>query len=219
MKKHNEGAAQEAPLKTFIKSFIYSGDNAAAEKKTTKMILLCILFAAGVIAKSVVDLKDEIRTVIMPSWTTESMQIRGTTANQFYLEEMAEYLSHLYGNIGPGDARSKLDMIVRLAHPTQFEVIREKMSERADSIEKLKTTTFHSRLMREKGIYNRTNFKHGYSGVKREDVQQLQFSVNRTAVIDGNPERPDMQHYSVDFVIEKGRFYLLDYYEVKGHER
>lgn len=217
MKKNNKGAEQSAPSKGFVQSFMYQGDNAASENKGIRFVLYGVLIAAGIMAKTMMDMKDEYRAMVIPSWTTESMQVTGTTANQFYLEEMAEYMSHLYGNLSPADARAKLDMLARLAHPTTFEAIKDKFIERVEGIEKLKTTTFHSRLAREKGIFVRKDFRNDYQGVDRATVQQLQFSVSRTAVIDGIAERPQLQHFSVDFVIERGRFYLLDYYEVKSH--
>lgn len=187
-----------------------ASDNAFAQNKMLKVILGVIGVIGVAIYFQVAELKDSYRTVIQFPMDVEGAEISGRDASDRYLMMAAEFITSVYFSATPATVDSEFSVLMRFAHPTRYGVLQERFEKEASRLKELKTASTYGDIDWSRGFKKVAYVGDKYRGVSH--VNTLRFDVSRSVFVGALSEPAEIENrtMAVDYVVENGKFYLLD---------
>lgn len=182
--------------KPIIGGFLQDSSNVFAQNRLLKLgvgIIACVTLWNGYVIN---NLKDTIRTEIVPPYSEKKWVITGNDANDDYLADMARYIVQSLGTWNPGSVRVQLNQLLRYIHPEVYPKYRDQFKSIADRAERYASVSFA------------LQWDPGQAIVRQDNTLKL-YAVRRR--IAGNQvSRSEKVEYVIQFVIESGRFWVMD---------
>lgn len=188
-----------------------SSDNAFAQNKMLKIMLGVIGVIGIAIYFQVAELKDSYRTVIQFPMDVEGAEISGRDASDRYLMMAAEFFCSVYFASSPTTVDSEFSALLRFVHPTRFGAVQERLEKEAARLKELKTASTYGDINWSRGFKKIAYTGSEYRGLTH--VNTLRFDVSRSIFVGAISEPAEIENrtMSINYVIEGGKFYLLDF--------
>lgn len=176
------------------------------------MKFVVIFFGIGWLINymEIADLKDSYRAVINFPGSEETAEIEGREASERYVMMAAEFFTSCYTSATPATVDREFSAILQFTHPTRFGVMQERLNEEAEKLKRLKTVTMYGDVDWARG-FSKQEIRTGEYGALAP-VFRIKFDVARSIYV-GSGEVPDeieRRTMAMDYVVENGRFHLLD---------
>lgn len=185
-------------------------DNAFAQNKMLKVMLGVIGVIGIAIYFQVAELKDSYRAVIQFPMDSETAEVTGRDASERYLMMAAEFFSALYFSATPATVDNEFSALLRFVHPTRFGVMQERLEKEAARLKELKTASTYGDVDWSRGFKKIAYTGKEYNGITHANT--LRFDVARSVFVGALSEPAEIENrtMSIDYVVENGKFYLLD---------
>ncbi|MFO1259327.1 MAG: TraE/TraK family type IV conjugative transfer system protein [Gammaproteobacteria bacterium] len=180
-----------------IDKFLQSSSNAFAENRLLK---ICLVLIVGLTIVNTIQIRGAIgreRTVIMPTGVGYAFEISGNTANDEYFKQMARYVINLYGSIDASNVHAKFNELLMMVHPTRHGALRDELLAREKDFLRYASVAQHLSLKENEALRIQNNNKMVVRVIKESIVGS---EITRRAEVD----------YMIEFVMEHGRFWLMD---------
>lgn len=194
----------------FLETELNKGDSAFARVNATNVVLSVIAFIFLVMYFQNEKILEDYRTVIVFPALADESEITGNKASERYLMMAAEFVTSNYVSVTPATVDVEFSAILSLVHPTRFSDMQKRLDENAKQVKELKTVTMYGDVNWGKGMAQEALPSSKYKPVI--GAMSLSFEIGRSIFVGSGPEEPDNRRNIVvlDYVIEKGRFWLLD---------
>jgi conjugal transfer pilus assembly protein TraE len=189
---------------------IYAGDNAFVENKLLKVVLVIIGLVGIINYFQVANLIDTSRTVIVFPGHAETAEITGTRASDRYIMFAAEFVAGLYFGATPATVDREFSVLLTLVHPSRFGEMQARLDEEAERLKSYKTLSIHGDVDWSQGFEDTEYQSSTYANLRH--VHRLKFTGSRSIYVGANDQESARESRIIvfDYVIENGRFYLLD---------
>ncbi len=182
-----------------VGGYLQDSSNVFAQNRLLKLgvgIIACVTLWNGYVIN---NLKDTIRTEILPPYSEKKWVITGNDANDDYLADMARHIVQSLGTWNPGSVRIQLNQLLRYIHPDAYPKYRDQFKRIADRAERYASVSFAVQWDPGQAIV-----RHGNS---------LKLYVVRRRIAGNQVSRTEKVEYVIQFVIESGRFWVTDIFE------
>jgi len=186
------------------------GDNAFARINATNVALSVIAFICLVMYFQIGKFLEDYRVVLLFPGLADEAEISGNKVSERYLMMAAEFVTSNYVSVSPATVDTEFSAILSLAHPTRYTDMQKKLDENARQVKELKTVTMYGDVNWSKGMALQALPASRYKSVV--GAHTLTFEIGRSIFIGTGGEAPDTRRniIELDYVVEKGRFWLLD---------
>lgn len=184
-----------------------ASDNAFAQNKMLKVILTVIGIIGTAIYFQLADLKDSYRAVIHFPGTEETAEITGNKASERYLMMAAEFVTGVYMGATPATVDREYSALLMLVHPSRYGAMQERLAKEAKQLKQLQTVSVYGDVDWGSGFRQVADTSGQYGSLAH--VNTLTFNVARSIFV-GSDSEQERRTVSMDYVIENGRFWLLD---------
>lgn len=135
-------------------------------------------------------------TVVIPAGMTEKVKVGLNLAGEVYLNRMARYIAGLFLSYTPSSARIQFEQILADVHPRVYNHMRSTLYDLADRIEMADVTTV---FFPEEILYHEKN-----------DEKIIELGGYRVQYKHGKAIDNTKTAYYITYLMESGRFYILD---------
>lgn len=194
-----------------VSSALYRGDNAFAQAKFYKFILLAMLGVTLFNTQSVNQLLNNERTHLV-GLNGKTVSVGNTFVDQEYLIDVATFLTANYVSSTPAAARLQHAMILNMVHPTQYAEMQKRLDKRANTLKSLANTTLYANIEWGTPLQNKEQQSHEYVGVSSK-LWELKYNANRLVHTFSKSPVSGVVEVRVYYTVENGRFWLVDIIE------
>lgn len=201
--------AKSAKKDSLLDTELAKSDSVFAENKALKIILIVIGIIGVSLYMKVSDLEHSYRAVIHFPGSEEAAEIKGRSASDRYIMMAAEFFASTYFSATPATVDRQFSAIMTFVHPTRHGDLQTRLNDEADKLKRLKTVSTYGSVDWGRGftqeyIREYKNVSHSY---------RVRFDIARSIFVGasgGHPEDIERRSMAMDYVIENGRFWLLD---------
>lgn len=182
--------------KPIIGGYLQDSSNVFAQNRLLKLgvgIIACVTLWNGYVIN---NLKDSIRTQVLPPYSEKKWVITDSDANDDYLADMARHIVQSLGTWNPGSVRVQLNHLLRYIHPEAYPKYRDRFKRIADRAERYASVSFA------------VQWDPGQAIVR--DGNTLKLHGVRRRITGSQVSRTEKVEYLIQFVIESGRFWVTD---------
>ena len=176
-----------------LKRFLQPSSNLFAENRILKFVTIVLAIGFIWFAYRVEDVKDRVRTVVVPPVINSKIEISGSWTTDSYAKEFIRYIGSLVWNYSPGIARNQFSEALSSWHPSVFEDAKARLYIIADNIEK---TDAASVFYINKIVNNNETHTIEVTGTRR--LTQREETMENT-----------VKTYLVAYRVENGRFWIM----------
>ncbi len=185
-----------------MKIFMQRSSNLMAENRLLKLVVLVIgmtvLYNTYMVRKAM----NTQRTILVPPVINTEIEIQGDKASDSYIRHFIRYTLNLAFNYTPATARKQFEELLTFYAPVTYPRAKKLFYELNDSIE---TAQISNIFYIQKISLDRTKRQVEITGLKRQYVQDVKSDES-------------YKTYLVDYVIENGRFMIMDVSEISINE-
>jgi conjugal transfer pilus assembly protein TraE len=188
-------------MKLRITKYLQASSNAFAENTLLKACFIVMLLATVINTVSMMRIIKNTRTIIIPAGLGFEFEIAGDSANDIYLKRMARYLVELKGNVTAANATEKFNELLSLTHPSRYGALRDQWMRQAQQLKQYPSISYYVTIDENKPIKvvaNKTLYVH----------------ASKQRIVGQEIARKTPLQYRIDFMIEDGRFWLLNIQEL-----
>ncbi|WP_042857958.1 TraE/TraK family type IV conjugative transfer system protein [Dickeya sp. NCPPB 3274] len=184
---------------------------AIAEKKKDRIILYIILGLCAVNYYNNSKALQNSRIVVSPFGAVDSGDywVTAVTASDAYVGRMAQLVLSYYNIVSPSTVERSYTSLLSMTHPLRAEAMRQKLEERKNKVKNFTTVSFTSEIVPDKSISITTNTRVDYDHA-RLPVFRAVINVTNKKIIGSIVEQPESSVLVIDYVIENGRWWLMD---------
>lgn len=195
-----------------IESEMYVGDNAFAQAKFYKGLLIAIFIVQLFSYQTASTLKDTERTNLVPL-VGQSMTIGNDYVDDAYLINMISFINANYVSATPANARIQHALLLPHVHPSQYAEMQKRMDIRSNTLKQLASTALYASVDWGRSFANKEKREHDYEGVTTK-LWKTEFHTNRLLFVTG--KQPEIESIKVElyYTVENGRFWIVDIIEV-----
>lgn len=187
-----------------LKPFIQNTSNVFGQNRLLKILLCVMTICVWLIYVSVQDFKNHQQTIVIPGGQRPPYEIRNYEANDTYIFDMANYITHLAGNASPSNVESRLNILLGLFHESSYPRYQTHFKKLAKEIKRFKNISHISELAYPDPLFVREN--------------QLRIRINKSKIV-GSTIKPSVVNYLiVDYRIIDGRFWIMNMKEMNQTE-
>lgn len=180
-----------------IDTFVQSTSNAFAENRILK---ICLVLIVGLTVVNTVQIRSAVKrekTIVMPAGIGYTFEISGRSANDEYFKQMARYLINLRGSIDASNVHAKFNELLLMAHPTRHGALRDELMALEKEFVKYASVAQHVTLKENEAL-------------TIEDNKKMVVRVTKERIVGNEITRKAEYDYMIEFVMEHGRFWLID---------
>jgi hypothetical protein len=186
--------------------YVQEGANIFGENKVLRIAMIAMVmwsaFNSIMLQKAL-----DARTVVLISPDGEVMfELTNTSAGDKYLYRMARYTTFLVGNMTAANARDQLKEVLMMIHPTSYGAFVGHFNTLAKEVERYPNISYVIEINGNKAISIEGN--------------TLLIDASRKRLVGDTVTRKTRLTYEIAFVIEGGRFWIMDIKEISpsgGH--
>ena len=195
-----------------IETEAFSGDNAFAQAKFYKGLLIAIFIVQLFSYQTASTLKDTERTNLVPL-VGQSMTIGNDYVDDAYLINIFTFVNANYVSATPASARLQHALLLPLVHPSQYAEMQKRMDIRANTLKNLSSTALFASIDWGRSFSNKEVREHNYVGVYSK-LWKTEFNTTRLLFVTG--KEPETKNIKVElfYTVENGRFWIVDIIEV-----
>lgn len=182
-----------------ISRYIQSTSNLFTENKLLKVGLIVLLVMQADLHFSIKSQLENQRTVLVTPWG-EQASVTGEAADQAYLRMMARYITSLKGTTSASSAGSQMAELLALVHPSVYD---ERKSEWAKVVKTLEKYPYVSHVA---SLRNNAEIE----VISTKEKHTMKYLANSVRFVGKDAKPPRNVEYEVDYLVESGRFWLLD---------
>ena len=175
-----------------LKRFLQPHSNLFAENRILKFAVVVLTIGFLWFAYRVEDVKDRVRTVIVPPVINSKVEISGSWTTDSYVKEYIRYIGSLLWNYSPTIARSQFSEVLTSWHPSVFEEAKSRMYILADNIE----------LTEAASVFYVNKIEHNH------DAHTIDVTGTRRLTQKDEVTESAVKTYRVGYKVENGRFWL-----------
>ena len=176
-----------------LKRFLQNSSNLFAENRILKFAVVVLAIGFVWCAYKIDDVKDRVRTVVVPPVISSQIEISGSWTTDAYVKEYVRYIGSLIWNYSPGVARNQFGEMLSSWHPSVFENAKDRLYIMADQIE----------LTQAASVFYINKIEHNHEGHTIE-VTGTRRLTQKEEVMENI-----VKTYVVTYVVENGRFWLM----------
>lgn len=176
-----------------LKRFLQISSNLFAENRLLKFCVVVLTLGFVWNTYKVNDIKDKVRTVVVPPHINSKIEISGSYANESYIKEYVRYVGALLWNYSPATVRGQFSEISVSFHPSVFDAARERLYVLADQIETTRASSVYY-------ISKITN---------NSDGNFIEVTGNRLLTLQDKSVESKTKSYFILYKIENGRFWIM----------
>lgn len=184
------------PVKELTQPYLQGSSNVFSQNKLLKIAVLVIVALKVHDSIQISALKANTQTVVVPGGKPYNYTVGVDSASDIYLLDMANYISMLAGNLNAANADINMTNLIALFHPSTYNKYQEHFKAIAEEIKRYPSVGFYSELVRPEPIFIKEN--------------HITIHYKRSRVVGNAVKPPEKRTLSFDFVIENGRFYILE---------
>jgi len=194
----------------FLDTEMTSSDNIFAQNKLLKALLVVVLIFGSYFYVMLADIKDDYRGLILFPGSEETAEIQGKQASQRYIMMAAEFFTSSRYSATPGTVDREYSAILQFVHPTQYGRMQKELAEDAATLKALKTVSIYGDVVWGEGFTQTEIRDQSYGSLT--PVFRVTFDVARSIYVGSSetPEEVENRTMAMDYIIENGRFWLLD---------
>lgn len=185
-----------------VDQFLQPSSNVFAENRLLKLAFGALIVITLYNGYTVSNLKDTVRTEILPPYSEKRWTISGSDANDEYLADMARYVAQSLGTWNPASVRIQLNELLKLFHPEAYPKYRDRFTRIADQAERYASVSFA------------LQWDPGQPIVRKENT--LSIHAVRRRITGDAISRTEPIEFLIHFVIESGRFWIMDIDEISA---
>ncbi len=181
---------------TLLGVFTNKVSNLWAENRVLRFIGIISFLTSSILAVSVFNLKDRVTTIIVPfGMEVEGAYFVGNKPSEKYLLSISRMIINLSGNYTSSGLEFQLDELLKVIHPSKFNQYRDLFRAQVQQISEFREVTHSTHIRYEADIMMG-------DGEIRVPVKRTRFT--------GLTKSTDIGIVQISYVIEEGRFWLLD---------
>ena len=206
-----------------VSSEVFEGDNAFAERTIWKFVGVVSLLACLANLYILTEIKDSAPTHLLPMGSIDpsfggevtAYTITAKRASNNYLRQIGTDIAQNYYAATPASARIQHNFLLSTVHPTRYTTLRDRWNKRAVQLEELKTAAIYGQIDWSRPLRHEFLPTQEYPGLK--EPQSITITAQRIIFIgsSGAPAERKPTDLVIEYVIENGRFWLLDIKEEK----
>lgn len=182
--------------------YLSAASNLYGENRLLKFVVVALGCATVLNTCGIMRAQQMEKVVIVPTTVTEKMWITGDKASEAYVRQFTRDAVNLYLTYHPANARQNFNELLKLYHPTEFDVAKKSLYDLADRIEESRASSaFYINKL-----------------VNDETKKQLEIWGVRTMVINGKVTEDASKIYILEYKIESGKFSIIRFMEKVAYE-
>lgn len=191
-----------------LKTEMSESDNIFAENKLLKFTLFVVVVFGWYFYGELSDIRDDYRAVIHFPGSEEAAEISGKKASERYVMMAAEFFTSCRFSATPATVDREYSAILQFVHPTQYGRMQKELAEDAEKLRSLKTVSTYGDVLWGDG-FTQTEIQTEYGNLT--PVYRVTFDIGRSIYVgSAAPDEPERRTMAMDYIIENGRFWLLD---------
>ena len=176
-----------------LKRFLQPNSNLFAENRILKFVTVVLAISFIWFAYKVEDVKDRVRTVVVPPVINSKIEISGSWTTDSYAKEYMRYIGSLLWNYSPGIARNQFSEALSSWHPSVFEDAKARLYIIADNIEKTEAAS----------VFYINSIKTNH------EAQTIEVMGTRRLTQREETMENLVKTYIVGYKVENGRFWIM----------
>lgn len=189
-------ARGEGPQKPIFKWFVNATQNIWAENRLLRFVSVLTLASSIFFMIVVARTTDQVKTIIVPfGQGAENLYLVGDEPSEGYLVSLSNNLVALGGTYTSSGVKFQFDEIMKLVHPSKYAELRDKFRTTVENLSQYREISF--------ATYINYNSKYLFEpGIVRVPVRRHRYI--------GKNHSTDSGYFVISYLIEQGRFWLLD---------
>ncbi|MDF4676999.1 TraE/TraK family type IV conjugative transfer system protein [Vibrio parahaemolyticus] len=195
-----------------INTEMLAGDNAFAQAKFYKVILVAMFVMQLFSFQTASNLKETSRTHLIPL-VGESMTVGYDYVDNGFLINMISFVNANYVSATPATARIQHALLMPHIHPSQFPDMQKRLDIRANTLKQLASTSLFATVDWSRSFQSKEKRDHSYEGITSR-LWKVTFNTTRMMFVSG--QAPEVENIKVElfYTVENGRFWIVDIIEV-----
>lgn len=173
--------------------FLQISSDLFAENRLLKFVVVVLAVGFVWCAYKVNDIKDKVRTVVVPPHINSKIEISGSWTTESYIREYMRYMGALLWNYSPSTARNQFNELLPSWHPEAFVQAKERLYILASQIEQ---TGASSAFYINQIAHNAEN-------------NYVEVTGNRNLMLQNKTVEAATKTYFVAYKVENGRFWIV----------
>ncbi len=125
-----------------IKGFIQNESNIFVQNRMLKLGFFTILVVTLWNGWAIHNLKDNMKTVVLPPFTDKQWVLTGVDADDQYLADLGLHTVQLLGTWTPGSVQEQLNQVLKLVHPDSYAEYRDSFKEISERAKRYASVSF-----------------------------------------------------------------------------
>ena len=193
----------------FFETEMSDSDNLYSQNRLLKTLLFVVVIFGGYVYAKLVDIEEGFRAVIQFPGSEETAEISGNKASERYIMMAAEFFTSLRFSATPATVDREYSAIMQFVHPARYGQMQKELDEDAEALKALKTVSTYGDVVWGEGFTQKEIRETTYGNLM--PVFRVTFKVARSIYVGSSfPEEPEYRVMTMDYVIENGRFWLLN---------
>lgn len=191
---------------------MYKGDNAFAQAKFHKFLLIAIFIVTLFNYQTASSLRDTERTIMVPL-TGKPMTVGSDRVDNAFLVNMLTFINANYVSATPASARVQSALLLPFIHPTQYANMQKRLDLRANKLQTLSSTSLYASIDWGRAFKVSEERDRQYQGIQTK-LWKVEFHTTRLLFVTG--KQPEIDNIKVElyYTVENGRFWIVDIIEV-----
>lgn len=176
--------------------FLNSYSRVFAKKRFLEIMVVLMLFVQVADYLKLRALQNNWEQIIIPPPAQEPYKLKMQSASNNYLLDMSHYIVNLWGNVSPTSVDDKFEILLSLFHEESYPRYQERLNAIQKEIKRYSTISHTMDLKRPDPIKIVEN--------------HLTIKILRSRIVGATVKPPIIGTLEIDFVIEGGRFKIID---------